>query len=86
MKAIITTAYGSPEIFKADTVAKPIAKTKEILVKIHASSVTKAYTMMRTGKPYIGRLMLGLTKPKNPIWGTGFAGVVESVGSEVTRF
>lgn len=86
MKAIITTSYGSPEIFKADTVAKPIAKPNEILVKIHASSVTKADTMMRTGKPYIGRLMLGLTKPKNPIWGTGFAGIIEAAGSDVTIF
>lgn len=86
MKAIITTGYGSPEIFKANLVTKPIAKPHEILIKIHAASVTKADTMMRTGKPYIGRLMIGLTKPKNPIWGTGFAGVVESVGSEVSRF
>jgi NADPH:quinone reductase-like Zn-dependent oxidoreductase len=86
MKAIITTAYGSPAIFKLDNVAKPDAKSNEILIRIHASSVTKADTMMRTGKPYIGRLMLGLTKPKNPIWGTGFAGVVESVGTDVTKF
>ena len=86
MKAIITTSYGSPEIFKVDNVAKPTAKPNEILIRIHASSVTKADTMMRTGKPYIGRLMLGLTKPKNPIWGTGFAGVIEAVGSEVTKF
>ncbi|MCB9244788.1 MAG: NAD(P)-dependent alcohol dehydrogenase [Flavobacteriales bacterium] len=86
MRAIITTAYGSPEIFKLDNIAKPEPKANEILIRIHASSVTKADTMMRTGKPYIGRLMIGLTKPKNPIWGTGFAGVVEAVGSEVTRF
>ncbi|MCF8277023.1 MAG: NAD(P)-dependent alcohol dehydrogenase [Flavobacteriales bacterium] len=86
MKAIITTGYGSPEIFKMDNVAKPTAKPNELLIKIHASSVTKADTMMRTGKPYIGRLMLGLMKPKNPIWGTGFAGVIEAVGSEVTQF
>lgn len=86
MKAIITTSYGSPEIFKLDNVATPEAKPNEMLIGVHASSVTKADTMMRTGKPYIGRLMLGLMKPKNPIWGTGFAGVVESVGAAVTRF
>jgi len=86
MKAIITTAYGSPEVFKLDTVAKPKVKANEILVKIHASAVTKADTMMRTGKPYIGRLMLGLTKPKNEIWGTGFSGIIEAVGSDVTKY
>lgn len=86
MKAIITTGYGSADVFKLDKVATPTAKPKEILIKIHASSVTKADTMMRTGKPYIGRLFLGLTKPKHPIWGTGFAGVVEAVGCEVSKF
>lgn len=86
MKAIITTGYGSTEVFRVDNIEKPIAKSGELLIRIHASSVTKADTMMRTGKPYIGRLMLGLTKPKNLIWGTGFAGIVESVGSDVTNF
>lgn len=86
MKAIITTGYGSPEIFKPDEVAKPETNPNEILVKIHASSVTKADAMMRTGKPYIGRLFLGLTKPKHPIWGTGFAGTVEATGPCVSKF
>lgn len=86
MKAVITTGYGSADVFKLDHVAQPEAKADEVLIKIHASSVTKADAMMRTGKPYIGRLMLGLTKPKHPIWGTGFAGVVEAVGSNVSQF
>ena len=86
MKAIITTGYGSPEVFKLDLVAKPSPKSNEILVRIHASAVTKADTMMRTGKPYIGRLFLGISKPKHQIWGTGFAGVVVAIGSEVTNF
>lgn len=86
MKAVITTGYGSPEVFKLDQVAKPSPKENEVLVRIYASSVTKADSMMRTGKPYIGRLFLGLTKPKNPIWGSGFAGVIEAVGSEVKSF
>jgi NADPH:quinone reductase-like Zn-dependent oxidoreductase len=86
MKAIITTAYGSADVLKVDQVEKPLAKANELLVRIYASSVTKADTMMRTGKPYIGRLMIGLSKPKHPIWGTGFAGVVESVGADVSHF
>jgi len=42
--------------------------------------------MMRAGKPKFGRLFLGLFKPKNTSLGTGFSGVVETVGSEVTQF
>ena len=86
MKAILTTAYGSPSVFKLGNVATPAPKANEILIKIKAASVTKADTMMRTGKPYIGRLFTGLRKPKHEVWGTGFSGIVESVGSQVTRF
>ncbi|MBZ0243829.1 MAG: alcohol dehydrogenase catalytic domain-containing protein, partial [Bacteroidales bacterium] len=86
MKAIITTGYGSPEVFKLDEVAMPTPKANEIRVRIHASSVTKAETMMRTGKPYVGRLFTGLTKPKHAIGGTGFAGVIDAVGPAVTLF
>lgn len=86
MKAMITTNYGSPDVFKLENVAKPVPAPNEILIKVHASSVTKADTMMRTGSPFIGRFFTGLSKPKHAIWGTGFAGVVEAVGSEVTQF
>ena len=86
MKIIITTKYGSPEVLKVTETAKPIPKEDQILIKIEASSVTAADSMMRKGKPYYGRLFIGLTKPKNPVPGTGFAGVVEDIGKEVKKF
>lgn len=86
MKAIVATGYGSPEVLKVVTVDRPTPKSDELLIKVKVSSATRADTMMRTGKPYIGRLFLGLTKPKNPIPGTGFSGVVEKVGEDVTSF
>ena len=85
MKAMITTIYGSPDVFNLENVDEPVSKPNEILIRIHASSVTKADTMMRTGKPYIGRLFTGLREPKHPIWGTAFAGVFVAIGSEVTQ-
>jgi NADPH:quinone reductase-like Zn-dependent oxidoreductase len=86
MKAMVSTKYGSPEIFQLQSVEKPTPKDNEVLVKIHAASVTTAETMMRTGYPLIGRLFMGLTKPKNAISGTGFSGVIESLGNEVSQF
>lgn len=86
MKTIITTKYGSPEVLKLIDTAKPIPKEDEILIKIEASSVTAADSMMRKGKPYYGRLFIGLTKPKNPVPGTGFAGIIEDIGKEVKNF
>lgn len=86
MKAIVATGYGSPEVLQLKEVSRPEPKENEVLVKVYASSATTADGMMRTGKPYFGRLMTGLTKPKHAIPGTGFAGIVETVGENVTTF
>lgn len=86
MKTIVTTAYGSPEVLQLKEIDKPVPKENEILIKIRASSVTAADSMMRKGKPYFGRLLIGITKPKNPVPGTGFAGMVEATGAEVKKF
>ncbi len=86
MKAVVMTGYGSPDVLTFQKVAKPVPKPNEVLLRVHASSATTADSMMRTGTPYFGRLMLGLTKPKHPIPGTGFAGRVEAVGAGVTQF
>ena len=86
MKAVISTGYGGPDVLQIQTVDKPIPADNEVLVKVKATPVTTAGTMMRTGFPLIGRLFMGLTKPKNAISGTGFAGVIESVGANVNQF
>ncbi|MFK7809314.1 MAG: NAD(P)-dependent alcohol dehydrogenase [Saprospiraceae bacterium] len=86
MKAIICTNYGSPDVLQLQEIKRPKPKDDEVLVRIYASSITTAETMMRTGYPLIGRLFTGLTKPKNAIPGTGFAGKIEAVGSNVKTF
>jgi len=86
MKTAIYTSYGSPEVIQIIETEKPLPKSNELLVQIKASSGTRADTMMRAGTPKFGRLFLGLFKPKNTALGTGFSGVIESVGSEVTQF
>ncbi|TJY35954.1 NAD(P)-dependent alcohol dehydrogenase [Pontimicrobium aquaticum] len=86
MKAAVYTQYGSPDVIQVIDIKKPTPKPNEVLVKIKASSVTRAETMMRQGKPKFGRLFLGLLKPKNTSLGTGFSGVVEAIGSQITKF
>jgi len=86
MKAIISTRYGGPEILQLQEVDKPIPKENEVLVRIKSSSITTAETMMRTGYPLIGRLYMGLFKPKNKISGTGFSGIIEAVGQDAAKF
>ncbi|TNE53076.1 MAG: NAD(P)-dependent alcohol dehydrogenase, partial [Bacteroidetes bacterium] len=49
-------------------------------------TVTTADTMMRRAEPFISRFFLGLSKPKHPVTGTGFAGIIEATGAAVTQF
>jgi NADPH:quinone reductase-like Zn-dependent oxidoreductase len=86
MKKAIYTSYGSPKVIQVIDTDKPLPKSNEVLIKIVASSVTRADTMMRQGKPKFGRLFLGVIKPKNTALGTGFSGVIEEIGSNVNRF
>ncbi len=62
MRAITTLQYGPPDVLQMKEVEKPIPKNYEILVRNYATTVTTADTMIRKGKPYIGRLYLGLNK------------------------
>lgn len=86
MKAVIANAYGGPEVLSIQEIDRPVPGDNEVLVKIYASAVTQADVMMRTGKPLFGRIFLGLRKPKASVPGTAFAGKVEAVGRDVTRF
>ncbi len=86
MKAVICTKYGGPEVLKIKELNKPAPKNNEILIKVKASSITTAETMMRRGTPKFGRLFLGLTKPKASITGTGYAGTVEAIGENIRHF
>lgn len=86
MKAVIVENYGGPEVLTIQNVAMPTPKSNEILIKIKATSVTRASGMMREGKPYFGRLFTGLTRPKVKTPGTDLAGIVTAIGSSVSRF
>jgi len=86
MKASIYNQYGSANVLHLSDVAKPTPRENEVLINVHASTVTAADIMMREGKPAIGRLYLGLKRPKRPILGFEFAGEIVECGSGVTSF
>ena len=91
MKAIICTKYGPPEVLKLTEVKKPTPEDNEVLVKVFATTVTTADSRVRGFRVplsfwLLGRIALGLRKPKNDILGVELAGKVESVGKDVKRF
>ncbi len=91
MKAVICTKYGLPEVLQMKEVAKPIPKDNEVLVKIHATTVTASDCIIRGFKLPItmwipARLSLGLTKPRKAILGLVLSGEIERIGDKVTQF
>jgi NADPH:quinone reductase-like Zn-dependent oxidoreductase len=91
MKAVVYEKYGPPEVLQLKQVAKPISQDNEILVRVHATTVTvadfrvRSFTVPRSfWLP--ARISLGFRKPKNAILGAELAGEIESVGKNVTRF
>jgi len=86
MKAVEYQRYGAPEVLELVDVEKPGMKENEVLIKIHATSVTATECTFRKGKPYMSRLFTGLRKPKLKRLGEELAGEVEAVGSKVMKF
>jgi len=92
MKAIVYTEYGHPEVLQLKEVVKPTPKDDEVLIKVHAATVTsgdvnmRGFTFVPKGFGPLPRLMFGIRRPRKPILGTEVAGQVEAVGMDVELF
>jgi NADPH:quinone reductase-like Zn-dependent oxidoreductase len=86
MKAAVSRTYGSPDVCAIEDVPAPVPRENEVLVRVHAARIGAADSAFRQGSPAFSRLFFGLRRPKWTILGSDFAGVIETVGSAVTRF
>ncbi|MDP3525359.1 MAG: NAD(P)-dependent alcohol dehydrogenase [Hoeflea sp.] len=91
MRAILYRSYGPPDVLAMASVRRPAPKADEVLVRIHATSVTTADCRARSldmpsGFGLLGRLMFGLKRPRRAVLGAEFAGIVEAVGARVDFF
>jgi NADPH:quinone reductase-like Zn-dependent oxidoreductase len=92
MKAIVHTKYGPPDELELREVVKPVPTDYEVLIKIHATTVTSSDCNLRnlTFVPRLlhlpMRMQFGLIKPRATILGVDLAGEIEAVGRAVTRF
>jgi NADPH:quinone reductase-like Zn-dependent oxidoreductase len=86
MRAAVRTRYGPPEVVRVREVPTPALGPRDLLVRVHVTSVTRTDCGIRGAKPFFIRGFTGVVRPKHPILGGEFAGVVEAVGAEVASF
>jgi NADPH:quinone reductase-like Zn-dependent oxidoreductase len=87
MRAILQSRYGTTDVLRTGTAARPKAGPGEVLVQVRAAGMDRGTWHLMTGRPYLMRIMgFGFFGPKNPVPGLDLAGVVVEVGENVTRF
>ncbi|MFW9871400.1 MAG: NAD(P)-dependent alcohol dehydrogenase [Candidatus Thorarchaeota archaeon] len=91
MKVMVTTKYGPPEVLQIEEREKPIPEDNQVLIKIHTTTVSVGDVKMRSldvpgPQKVLGRLFLGIRKPRKDILGMEIAGEVVEVGADVTKY
>lgn len=86
MKAVVYDKYGPPDVLRLADVDRPVPAEDEILVRVHATTVSRSDCGWRSATPFITRYFTGLLRPKRKILGMELAGEVEAVGAAVTEF
>ncbi len=91
MKAVICTRYGPPDVLRVEEVEKPIPKDDQVLIRVHAATVTAGDCELRGLRlPFMWQLLVrigfGFRGPRRRILGQELAGEIESVGRDVKRF
>ena len=86
MRAVVYDRYGPPDVLRVEDVERPVPAADEVLVRIHASTVTRTDCGFRSAEVFVSRFFTGLHRPKRKILGLEFAGEVDAVGAAVTEF
>jgi NADPH:quinone reductase-like Zn-dependent oxidoreductase len=85
VKAVVHDRYGPPEVLRIEDVPVPEPAEDGVLVRVHATSVTRSDVHYREAHPFVSRFLTGLRRPRFPVLGSEYAGVVERVGPAVTE-
>ncbi|KAI8906267.1 NADPH:quinone reductase [Gorgonomyces haynaldii] len=86
MNAVVNKTYGGPEVLQYTQVPVPTPKAKQVLVQVYSSSVNAADWHILRASPWPVRLAFGLFSPSVQVLGGAVAGVVHSVGKDITKF
>lgn len=86
MKAATRKRYGLPDVIRVEHIDVPLPAHHELLVRVHAATVSRTDYALLTARPFFMRFLTGLRKPRTTTLGTDFTGRVEARGNGVTEF
>jgi NADPH:quinone reductase-like Zn-dependent oxidoreductase len=86
VRAVVYEQYGPPEVLRLEEVERPVPADDEVLIEVHAATVTRTDTGLRSAEFFVSRFVTGLLRPKRRILGSELAGEVAAVGAAVTEF
>jgi NADPH:quinone reductase-like Zn-dependent oxidoreductase len=86
MRAVVHDRYGPPDVLRIANVERPAPGANEVLVRVHATTVTRTDTGLRSAEVFISRFVTGLHRPKRRVLGFEFAGEIEEIGPAVREF
>jgi NADPH:quinone reductase-like Zn-dependent oxidoreductase len=86
MRAVVCSGYGPPDRLTIREIDQPRPGDGEVLVRVQTATVNRTDYATLRGRPRLARLATGLTRPRHPVMGTEFAGIVEDAGAGVTEF
>ena len=86
MKAAVNAKYGPPDVLKIIDVPKPVPKSDEVLIRVHATTVNRTDCGFLRGEPFLTRFFSGLFRPTYLCLGNEFAGEIVETGSSATLF
>jgi NADPH:quinone reductase-like Zn-dependent oxidoreductase len=86
VRAVVHDRYGPPDVLRIEDVEPPVPKDDEVLIRVHATTVSRTDCALRAGEPFFSRFITGVRRPRQRVLGSDFAGEVTEVGVGVREF
>ena len=86
MRAVVHDRYGPPAVLHIEDVEPPVPTAHEVLIRIHATTLSRTDCALRAGEPFFSRFVTGVRRPRRRILGSDVAGEVVALGAAVTQF
>jgi len=86
MKAAVRKKFVDYKNIRVEEISTPEIKPDEILIKVHATTISRTDCALVNGKPYIMRLFIGFFSPKSPFLGTDFVGEIQKTGGQISNY